>query len=67
MILAGRGALAAGKQVEQVAELLGAPVAKALLGRTVLPDDSPFTTCSIGDLGSLPSKQAAQECDALLT
>jgi pyruvate dehydrogenase (quinone) len=66
MILAGRGALAAGQQVEQAADLLGAPVAKALLGRTVIGDDSPFTTGSIGDLGTMPSKQAAQECDALL-
>jgi pyruvate dehydrogenase (quinone) len=66
MILAGRGALAAGAEIEQLAELLGAPVAKALLGRTVLPDDSPFTTGGIGDLGTLPSKKAAAECDAFL-
>lgn len=66
MILAGRGALSAGKQVEHIAGLLGAPVAKALLGRTVIGDDSPFTTGSIGDLGTLPSKLAGQECDALL-
>lgn len=66
MILAGRGALSAGAEIGQLAELLAAPVAKALLGRTVIPDDSPFTTGGIGDLGTLPSKKAAAECDTFL-
>jgi pyruvate dehydrogenase (quinone) len=66
MILAGRGALAASAEVEQLAETLGAPVAMALLGRTLLPHDSPLTTGTIGDLGTLPSKLAAKECDAFL-
>ncbi len=66
MILAGRGALDASTEVEQLADTLAAPVAKALLGRTVIPDDSPFTTGSIGDLGTLPSKLSAHECDAFL-
>lgn len=66
MILAGRGALNARDEVEQVADILGAPVAKALLGRTTLPDDSPFSTGGIGHLGTLPSRQMMQECDTLL-
>ena len=47
-ILAGRGALEARAELEQTAQLLGAPVAKALLGKAVLPDDHPFTTGGIG-------------------
>jgi pyruvate dehydrogenase (quinone) len=66
MILAGRGALQARKQVQELAEKLNAPVAKALLGKAVLPDDSPFTTGGIGRLGTLPSKQMMEECDVLL-
>ncbi|MEJ7588292.1 MAG: thiamine pyrophosphate-dependent enzyme [Ferruginibacter sp.] len=66
MILTGRGALAATKEVEEVAEKLGAPVAKALLGKAVLPDNSPYTTGGIGRLGTLPSKQMMDECDTLL-
>lgn len=66
MILAGRGALAARAEVEQVAEKLGAPVTKALLGKALLPDDSPYTTGGIGHLGTLPSKQMMEECDTLL-
>lgn len=66
MILAGRGALGAGDVLQQVAENLGAPIAKALLGRACIGDDSPYTTGNIGDLGTLPSKLAAEECDALL-
>lgn len=66
MILAGRGALGARGEVEQVADRLGAPVAKALLGKMVLPDDSLFTTGGIGHLGTLPSEQLMHECDTLL-
>ncbi|MFD1139518.1 thiamine pyrophosphate-dependent enzyme [Larkinella insperata] len=66
MILAGRGALNARTEVEQVAEKLGAPVTKALLGKALLPDDSPYTTGGIGHLGTLPSKQVMEECDTLL-
>ncbi len=65
-ILAGQGALAARAELEQVADRLAAPVAKALLGRAVLPDDSPFTTGGIGHLGTVPSEQAMHECDTLL-
>jgi pyruvate dehydrogenase (quinone)/pyruvate decarboxylase len=65
-ILVGQGALQARAEVIQVADKLGAPVAKALLGKAVLPDDSPFTTGGIGHLGTVPSHQSMQECDTLL-
>jgi pyruvate dehydrogenase (quinone) len=65
-ILAGRGALGAGAELEQVAELLGAPIVKALLGKAAVPDDSPYTTGTIGLLGTLPSQKAIEECDTLL-
>jgi len=65
-ILAGQGALQAGSQLAAVAERLGAPVAKALLGKGALPDDSPYTTGGIGLLGTRPSQEALEECDALL-
>jgi pyruvate dehydrogenase (quinone) len=66
VILAGRGALAAGAELEQVAELLGAPIVKALLGKAAVPDDSPYTTGCIGLLGTRPSQDAMEQCDTLL-
>ncbi len=65
-ILVGQGALGAGKEVEEIAEKLGAPVIKALLGKAVIPDDSPLTTGGLGLLGTLPSELAMEECDTLL-
>jgi pyruvate dehydrogenase (quinone) len=65
-ILAGRGALGAGAELEQVADILGAPIVKALLGKAAVPDDSPFTTGTIGLLGTRPSQEAIEECDTLL-
>lgn len=65
-VLVGQGALAASAEVEQLAELLGAPVAKALLGRNVIADDSPYCTGGIGHLGTLPSSWAMQQCDTVL-
>jgi glyoxylate carboligase len=56
-ILAGQGALATRADVQRIAETLGAPVAKALLGKAVLPDDSPYTTDGIGHLGTQPSQR----------
>lgn len=53
-------------EVTQIAERLAAPVAKALLGRAVLADDSPYSTGGIGHLGTLPSQQIMQACDALV-
>jgi len=65
-ILAGRGALNAGRQLEQAAETLGAPIIKALLGKSCVPDNSPYTTGGLGLLGTLPSEEAMSECDTLL-
>jgi pyruvate dehydrogenase (quinone) len=66
VILAGRGALGAGVELEQAAEALGAPIVKALLGKAAVPDDSPYTTGTIGLLGTRPSQEAMEECDTLL-
>ena len=66
MILAGRGALGAGKELEQVAERLQSPIVKALLGKAAVADDSPYTTEGIGLLGTKPSEEAAAECDTIL-
>jgi pyruvate dehydrogenase (quinone)/pyruvate decarboxylase len=65
-ILAGQGALGARAEVLRLAETLGAPLAKALLGKAVLPDDSPYTTGGIGHLGTQPSQWIMQNCDTLL-
>lgn len=65
-ILAGRGALHATVELEQAAEKLGAPIIKALLGRDAVPDDSVYTTGTIGLLGTLPSQEALETCDTLL-
>jgi pyruvate dehydrogenase (quinone) len=64
-ILAGQGALGAGAELEQAAEQLAAPIIKALLGKAAVPDDSPYTTGSIGLLGTKPSQTAMEECDTL--
>lgn len=66
VILVGQGALGAGDEVESVAERLGAPIVKALLGKAAVPDDSPYCTGGIGLLGTLPSEKAMEECDSLL-
>jgi len=65
-ILAGRGAFGMSDQLEELADTLGAPIVKALLGKATVPDDSPYTTGSIGLLGTAPSQEAMEECDALL-
>ena len=65
-ILVGQGARGAAVEVEQVADVLGAGVAKALLGKDVLPDDLPFVTGSIGLLGTRPSYELMRDCDTLL-
>jgi pyruvate dehydrogenase (quinone) len=65
-MLIGQGARGAGDEVVEVAEALGAGVAKALNGRAVLPDDLPFVTGSIGLLGTKPSDTMMQGCDTLL-
>lgn len=65
-ILAGAGALHATEELIEVAELTGAGVAKALLGKAAVPDDLPFVTGSIGLLGTSPSWELMSECDTLL-
>jgi pyruvate dehydrogenase (quinone) len=66
-ILVGQGARGAAAEIDQVAELLGAGVAKALLGKDVLPDDLPYVTGAIGLLGTRPSYEMMMGCDTLLT
>ncbi|MDX6328507.1 MAG: hypothetical protein QOI83_890 [Streptomycetaceae bacterium] len=66
-ILVGQGARKARPQVEQLVDLLGAGVAKALLGKDVLPDTLPYVTGSIGLLGTRPSYELMRDCDTLLT
>ena len=65
-ILVGQGARGAAAEVTAVADVLGAGVAKALLGKDVLPDDLPFVTGSIGLLGTRPSYELMRDCDTLL-
>jgi pyruvate dehydrogenase (quinone) len=65
-ILAGQGALGAGPELLEVADTLGAGIAKALLGRAVVPDDVPYVTGSIGLLGTRPSYELMTGCDTLL-
>ena len=66
-ILIGQGARGARAEIEQVAEILGAGVAKALLGKDVLSDELPWVTGSIGLLGTRPSYEMMADCDTLLT
>jgi pyruvate dehydrogenase (quinone) len=66
-MLVGQGARGAAHEITQVADLLGAGVAKALLGKDVLSDELPFVTGSIGLLGTRPSYEMMQDCDTLLT
>src|SRR5437899_6487473 len=66
VILAGQGARGADAELEQLADLMAAPIVKPLLGKAVVPDDSPFTTGGIGLLGTEPSEVAMEQCDTLL-
>jgi pyruvate dehydrogenase (quinone) len=66
-ILVGQGAAGARTEVERVAEMLGAGVAKALLGKDALSDELPYVTGSIGLLGTRPSYELMRDCDTLLT
>ncbi|RKT89153.1 pyruvate dehydrogenase (quinone) [Saccharopolyspora antimicrobica] len=65
-IMIGQGARDAAEEVVAVADQLGAGVAKALLGKDVLPDDLPFVTGAAGLLGTKPSYQLMSDCDTLL-
>jgi pyruvate dehydrogenase (quinone) len=66
-ILVGQGARHAREEIEELADLLGAGVAKALLGKDVLPDDLPYVTGAIGLLGTRPSYEMMMSCDTLIT
>jgi len=65
-ILVGQGARDARREIEELAERRGAGVAKALLGKDVLPDDLPYVTGAIGLLGTRPSYEMMMDCDTLL-
>ena len=65
-MLIGQGAMGAAEEVKETAELLGAGVAKALLGRAALPDDLPYVTGAIGLLGTKPSWDLMMGADTLL-
>jgi pyruvate dehydrogenase (quinone)/pyruvate oxidase len=66
VILAGQGARGAGDELEALADVMAAPIVKPLLGKAVVPDDSPFTTGGIGLLGTEPSEVAMEQADTLL-
>ena len=66
-MLVGQGARGCAEELTEVADLLGAGVAKALLGKDVLPDDLPWVTGSIGLLGTTAELQLMMDCDTLLT
>lgn len=65
-ILAGQGAIGAAEELLATSDLLAAPIAKALLGKAVVPDTHPHVTGGVGYLGARPSQQAFGECDTLL-
>ncbi|MFI1654685.1 thiamine pyrophosphate-dependent enzyme [Streptomyces sp. NPDC020472] len=65
-VLVGLGAAGAAREVQEVAERLGAGVAKAMPGLDALSDDLPYVTGAIGPLGTGPSSTLVRECDALL-
>ncbi len=65
-IMAGQGALHATDELVQLAELMGAPIVKPLLGKGVVPDQSPYTTGGIGLLGTKPSQDVIENCDTLI-
>ncbi len=65
-IMAGRGALGCQEELTQLAETVGGPIVKALLGKALVPDRSPYTTGGLGLLGTAPSVDAMEECDTLI-
>ena len=66
VMLVGQGALGASDEVIELAERLGSPIVKALLGKAVVPDDHPLTTGGLGLLGTTPSQEAMEAADAIL-
>src|SRR5207248_2384992 len=65
-ILAGAGCRDAREEIVQLAEKVAGPIIKPLLGKDVVPDDSPYTTGGLGLLGTAPSQDAIEECDTLI-
>ena len=65
-ILAGQGAIGAAAELIAVAERLGAPIIKPLLGKGAVPDNNPYCTGGVGLLGTKPSQEAIESCDTLL-
>jgi pyruvate dehydrogenase (quinone)/pyruvate oxidase len=65
-IMAGSGALHATDELLALADKVGGPIIKPLLGKACVPDDSPYTTGGIGLLGTKPSQEALEECDTLI-
>ena len=65
-ILAGAGCLKARSEILQLAERVAGPIIKPLLGKAVVPDDSPYTTGGVGLLGTAPSQDALAGCDTLI-
>ena len=65
-ILAGAGCLKARSEILQLAERVAGPIIKPLLGKAVVPDDSPYTTGGVGLLGTAPSQDALADCDTLI-
>ena len=65
-ILAGAGCLRARAEILQLAERVAGPIIKPLLGKAVVPDDSPYTTGGVGLLGTAPSQDALADCDTLV-
>lgn len=65
-MLVGAGARGATRELETISDLLGAGIAKALLGKDVLSDELPYVTGAIGLLGTRPSYEMMRDCDTLL-
>lgn len=65
VILAGAGAMNAGSELIEIADKLGAPIIKALLGKAVIPDEHPLSLGGLGLLGTTPAQNAAENCDAI--
>ncbi|MEJ2379039.1 MAG: thiamine pyrophosphate-dependent enzyme, partial [Pseudolabrys sp.] len=66
VVMAGRGALGSGDVLAAVAERLGAPIVKPLLGKASIADDNPYCIGGTGLLGTKPSQEALEQCDTLL-
>jgi pyruvate dehydrogenase (quinone)/pyruvate oxidase len=66
VLFIGAGARGAGQEVEQVAERLGAPIVKAMLGKDAVPDDHPHCLGGYALVGTRPAQNALKGCDAIL-